>query len=98
MSTEDWGVTLVTAAAIPATLSVILYMLTAPWYRTAFGRAYVIDGLSILALLDIALIVHWTHWIPPEPFVLSLYALIAVGQWLQLGAVIHYQILKRRDT
>jgi len=97
MSTEDWGVFFVTAAAIPATLSVILYAFFAPWYRTAFGRAYVIDGLSIMALLDLALIVHWTHWVPPDHFILGLYALIAVGQWLQLGAVIHYQILKRRD-
>jgi len=97
MSTEDWGVFLVTAAAIPATLSVLLYAAVAPWYRTAFGRAYVIDGLSIMALLDVALFVHWSHWAPPDRFILGLYASIAVGQWLQLGAVLHYQILKRRD-
>ena len=97
MSTQDWAVFLITAAAIPATFGLLIYAFTAPWYRTAFGRAYVIDGLSVAVLLDLALVIHWTHWVPPEWLVLWLYGLIAVGQWMQAGAVVHYQIQKRRD-
>ena len=67
MSTDDWGVFLITMAAIPSTL----------------------------ALLDLALYIHWTHWIPPDRLVLAIYAVIAVGAWMWLGAVIHEQFWKR---
>lgn len=95
MSTDDWGVFLITMAAIPSTLALLLYGCFAPWYRSVIGRARVIAEFGWVALLDLALYIHWTHWIPPRRLVLAIYLVIAVGAWLWLGAVIHEQFWKR---
>lgn len=98
MSTEDWAVFLITAAAIPSTLALLFYALLAQWYRSVFGRARVTAELGWVTLLDLALYVHWSHWLPPDWLRLTLYTLIAVGAWMWLGAIIHEQALKRRGT
>ena len=96
MSTEDWGVVLITLAGTASTAALILYGFFAPWYKSVIGRARVTAELGFVVLLDLALYIHWTHWIPPDRLVLAIYALIAVGAWMWLGAVVHEQFLKRR--
>lgn len=96
MSTDDWGVVLITAAGAASTLALVLYGLFAPWYRSVIGRARVVAEVGWVALLDLALYVHWSHRVIPDQLVLALYALIAAGALLWLGAVFHEQIWKRR--
>jgi hypothetical protein len=96
MSTEDWAVFLVTAAAIAANLFVLLYASLAKWWRSVFGRALMTGEVALAALLDLVLYVHWSHTILPRWIPLTLYALIAAGCWMRLGAVFHEQVWKRR--
>ena len=96
MSTEDWAVFLITAAAIAANLFVVLYAIFAPWYRSVFGRALMTGEVALAVLLDLVLWAHWSHHLIPKPVALTVYALIAVGCWMRLGAVIHEQLFKRR--
>lgn len=96
MSVEDWQVSLVTAAAIAGTLALLLYCSFAKWYLTVVGRARVAAELGWVALLDVALYAHWTHHQIPTWGVLTIYAAIAVGSWLWLGAVVHEQFLRRK--
>lgn len=96
MTTEDWAVCLVTAAAAAATLFVLLYGASAPWYRSVFGRALMTGEVALAVLLDLALWAHWSHHTIPRWVVLTVYTLIAVGCWMRLGAVVHEQFWKRR--
>ena len=97
MSTQDWGIVLITAAAIAANLALLLYAVSAPWYRSVFGRARVTAEVGWVALLDLALYAHWEHVLLPAWVRLSVYAVIAAGSWMWLGAILHEQILRRRD-
>ena len=96
MSTEDKAVALITAAAVASTAALVLYGLFAPWYRSVIGRARVAAEFGWVALLDLVLYVHWSRDVVPDWVALTLYALIAAGAWLWLGAVVHEQIWKRR--
>jgi hypothetical protein len=93
---EDWAVSLITAAAIAANLFVVLYLASAPWYRSVFGRALMTGEIALAALLDLALWAHWSHHDIPRWAVLTIYTLIAAGCWMRLGAVVHEQLRRRR--
>jgi hypothetical protein len=94
VSHEDKAVALITAAAVASTLALILYGLFAPWWRSVIGRARVAAEFGWVALLDVVLYVHWSHKIVPGWLALTLYAVIAVGAWMWLGAVVE-QLWKR---
>lgn len=96
MSSEDWGVVLITAAAIASNLALLLYMASAKWYGSAFGRARVTAEFGWVALLDVALYAHWAHVLLPDWVRLTVYAVIAVGAWMWLGAVINEQFKRRK--
>lgn len=96
MTTEDWGVVLITDAAIASNLALLLYGLLAPWYRSVFGRARVVAEVGFVALLDLALYAHWSHHFLPDWLRLTVYAVIAAGAWMWLGAIVEEQLLKRR--
>ena len=97
MTTEDWGVVLITAAAVASNLALLLYGFSAPWYRSVFGRARVVAEVGFVALLDLALYAHWTHHILPRWLVLSVYTLIAAGAWMWLGAIVEEQLKRRKQ-
>ena len=97
MKELDWEVVLLSAAGLPATLFVFAYGFAAPWWRSVIGRALWVSDLSLALLLDLALVAYWLHFELPAWARLSIYALVAVGAWLRLGAVANNQILKRRD-
>jgi len=98
VSTEDWGIFLITAAAVASNLALLLYAASASWHRSIFGRSRVVAELGWVALLDLALYAHWAHVPLPVWIRLTVYTLIAVGAWMWLGAVIHEQFVKRRGT
>lgn len=98
MSTEDWAIALITAAAVAANLFVILYATTAPWWRSVFGRALMTGEVALAILLDVVLYAHWAHKLVPIWLGLTIYSAIAAGCWMRLGAVVHEQLARRRDT
>ncbi len=91
MSADTAAVLLVLAAAPPQTAFVFYYGLTAPWWRTVVGRALFTKALGLALLIDISLLYQWLgdDYSLRDVVRLTVYALIAVGAWLQLGAFIH---------
>lgn len=80
---------LVIAAAIPATLFLILYPILSPqFYRTWIGRALFTSAGGLAALLDISLLAKWFHLIIPREVLVGILVLIAAGAWLKLAALL----------
>jgi hypothetical protein len=97
MTTEEASTLIIFVAAPATTLFPILYMLTAPWYRSLVGWAIVISKLGLAALVDASLAFHFfgPHYAGRPAFVLGAFSLIVVGTWLYLFALIREQLMKR---
>jgi len=88
---------ILTGAAIPATLFVILYWVFAPWYRSEAGRASWSTMFALAALLDVSLAAYWFHWTIGELVARIIYVLIFAACWMKFGALLHEQVLGRHD-
>jgi hypothetical protein len=84
---EFWRTTTITVAALGQTLFVALY-LTFPWYRSFLGRALFFKAVAFGVLLDIASVARLSGWLNNDALFVTLYGLLAVGIWVQLGAFI----------
>ena len=92
----DW---LVIAAAIPATLFVILYPILSPqFYRSWIGRGLFTSSAGLAALLDLSLLAKWFTIILDRWIVAGILVLIAAGAWLKLAALVHEKWLACRLT
>lgn len=101
---------LVIAAAIPATLFVILYPTLSPsFWRTWIGRGMWTSSAGLAALLDLSLIAKWFGWIMPRLVVAAILLLIALGAASKLHALLREKgiyalawdlpkLLRRRST
>lgn len=93
MSTDTAAVLLIIAAAPAATLFPIGYAWVARdvWWRTPAGRALMTSSTALALLIDISLAYQaFGDDYPAREIVrLSVFALIAAGAWLSLGALIH---------
>lgn len=99
MTTQQIGTWLLYFAAPAANLFPVLYALSAPWHRSAVGRAIVTSKVGLALLVDAAVIAHFTRSLTypyHDQLVLFAFALIAVGTWMYLGALTEEQIRKRR--
>lgn len=80
---------LVIAAAVPATLFVVLYPLLSPqFWQTWIGRALFTSSAGLAALLDLTLLSKWFELLVPRELLSLILALIAAGAWLKLGALV----------
>lgn len=91
MSNEDLALLLVEIAAPAQTLFVLIYGsgIWSKWWRSLIGRALFTKALGLALLLDISLANQW--W-GPYPYMeeigLAVLALVAVGAYLQLLALL----------
>jgi hypothetical protein len=88
MSAADLSLFFIWVGAIPQTVFVLLYGFASPWYRYTTGRAIFTKALGLALILDLSIAVHHFGQLPTwvGPVVLGF---VAVGCWLQLGALVH---------
>lgn len=80
---------LVIAAAVPATLFVVLYPILSPqFYRSWIGRALETSSFGLAALLDLSLLAKWFGLILAREVVTGILVVIAAGAWLKLAALL----------
>ena len=93
MSADTVAVLLVLAAAPAATLFPFLYGWVARgvWWRTPTGRALMTSSTALALLIDISLAykVFGDDYALRDVVRLTVYALIALGAWLKLGALVY---------
>lgn len=91
MSADTAAVALVIAAAPAATLFPLLYAWVARgvWWRTPTGRALMTSSVALALLIDISLAYQafGDNYALRDVVRLTVFALIAVGAWLKLGAL-----------
>lgn len=97
--TDTIAVLLIVAAAPAQTAFVILYGVGSPWWRSVVGRALFTKALALALLIDISVAYHFLgdNYALREVVRLSVFALIAIGTWLQLGALIYERRRRGRD-
>lgn len=97
--TDTVALLLILAAAPAQTLFVIFYGIGSPWWRSVVGRALFTKSLGLALLIDISLLYNWLgdDYALREVVRLGVFTLIAVGAWLQLGALIYERRRKGRD-
>jgi hypothetical protein len=96
---ETVALWIIWAAAPPATLIVLLYAATAPWWRSSAGRALMTSKVALALLIDLSLLFHaWhDHLEAKEAIALVVYALICAGSWLMFLELVRAQVLRRRS-
>lgn len=93
MTADDAAVALIIAAAPAATLFPILYAWVARgiWWRIPTGRALMASSTGLALLIDISLAykMFGDDYALRDVVRLSVYALIVLGAWLKLGALLY---------
>lgn len=87
------------AAAPPATMLVVLYAATAPFWRTSAGRALIVSKIALALLIDLTLLFHAVpgHIEAKMRIALVVYVLIAAGAWLMFLELVRAQVLRHRS-
>lgn len=92
MSSDDWAVLLVEVAAPAQTAFLLIYGsgIWSKWWRSLIGRALFTKALALALLLDLTVFAELFGYDYPyhEQTTLMVVALIAVGSWLQLIALL----------
>ncbi len=92
MNADLAAVILVLIAAPPATLFPLAYAWIARgvWWRTPAGRALMTSSTALALLIDISLLYQWLgdDYALRDAVRLTVYALVALGAWLKLGALL----------
>ena len=93
MSADTLAVVLVIAAAPAATTFPFAYawISRGVWWRTPTGRALMTSSTALALLIDISLAYKFfgDDYALRDVVRLTVYALIALGAWLKLGALIY---------
>lgn len=101
MTADTAAVLLVVAAAPAATVFPFLYAWVARgvWWRTPTGRALMTSSTALALLIDISLAYQafGDDYAARDVVRLSVYALIATGAWLKLGALAYETWWNRDD-
>ena len=99
MSADHWAVALTLLAAPPATVFPFAYAWISRgiWWRTPTGRALMVSSTGLALLINISLVYRVLgDYALRDTVRLSVFALIAVGVWLKLGALV-YESWRARD-
>lgn len=93
MSADFAAVLLIIAAAPPATVFPFAYAWIARgiWWRTPIGRALMTSSTALALLIDISIAykAFGDDYALRDAVRLSVFALIAAGTWLKLGALLY---------
>lgn len=93
MSADTAAVLLVIAAAPAATLFPFCYAWIARgvWWRTPIGRALMTSSTALALLIDISLVykAFGDDYVLRDAVRLTVFALVALGAWLKLGALLY---------
>lgn len=93
MSADTLAVVLVIAAAPAATIFPFLYAWVARdiWWRIPTGRALMTSSVALALLIDISLAYQafGDDYALRDAVRLTVFALIAAGAWLKLGALVY---------
>jgi hypothetical protein len=90
---------MVYATAPAQTLFILIYGFGSPWWRSPVGRALFTKALGLALLLDLALLFQWLgtdYWFR-DPARLTVFGLILLGAWMQLGALLMERRAVSRD-
>jgi hypothetical protein len=100
MSADTIAVLLIIGMAPPATLFPIIYGLTAPWWKTLLGRALMTKATGMALLIDISLIYNFLgdDYYLRDAVRITVFALIFLGTWMQLGALAVERLRARREA
>jgi hypothetical protein len=101
VSADTWAVVLVIIAAPPATLFpfCFAYISRGIWWRNPTGRALMTSSTGLALLIDISLLYNWLgdDYALRDAVRLTVFAVIAAGAWLKLGALLHTAWRARGD-
>lgn len=101
MTADTAAVLLVVAAAPAATLFPFLYAWVGRhvWWRNPTGRALMTSSTALALLIDISLVYQafGDDYALRDAVRLTVFALIAAGAWLKLGALVYETWLNRGD-
>lgn len=93
----DWTLRLYTAAAVGQTLFVVVWAFL-PWWQTTVGRALMVKSFALMLILDWSLATYHLGPFPHQQEIgVSLFGLVALGIWVQFGAIAREIWLGRRD-
>lgn len=98
MNAETISFWLLVFAAPPASLFVLTYGTTQPWYRSWVGWALVVFSGGLALLLDISLAyrIFGADYRARDALRLTVFSMVGVGSWLMLFALCRELIQARR--
>lgn len=100
MTADGIARVLILLAAVPATLYWILFVFNTPgWWRRPVGRALGIKATALMLLCDISAAYQILGNDYPYRDVarITVFLLVVLGLWLQLGALVHERWKGRRN-
>lgn len=99
MDADTVALALIVIAAPPATLFPLVLGFTTQWWRRPITRALMTKAVGLALLIDISLVYTWfgDDYALREVVRLTVFALIALGAWMQFGALIAEKRRDRRD-
>lgn len=100
MTTADkLAVAMILAAAPAVTLFPIVYGLTSPWRRHLLGWGLLMSSTGLALLIDISLAYQWLgdDYALRDAVRLTVYALIVVGAWIMLAALVLVKVRAFRE-
>lgn len=82
---------LIAAMALPVTVYWFVYTFTMPWWKSVVGRALWTKATGMALLIDISLTyqIFGDDYFLRDAVRLTVFSIILVGLWLQLGALLH---------
>lgn len=94
---------MVYATAVPATLFIVLYAFTVPWWSTMIGRALLVSSTALALLIDLSALYHvlGADYLGRDLVRLAVLALVFLGASLKLTALLGEKWAARkarRDT
>lgn len=92
MTADDVARVLILAAAIPATAYWVLFVFgTRGWWKRSVGRALAVKATALMLLCDIsaAYQVFGSDYPYRDAVRITVFLLVVLGLWLQLGALVH---------
>lgn len=97
---RHWTLIALTIAAFPVTTFPLLYLVSAPWYKSQLGRAVLIKSLSVAFAIDFSVVYRYWAFTSNLKILLTIWfcmvVFIGVGASYQLGVFLYTHFIKPR--
>lgn len=97
MGIDFWRTAALLAAAIGQTAFVVLYAFF-PWWEKFLGRALFFKAFALGLLADVAIFGRLTDWRYEDETFVAMYALLALGIWVQFFAFLRVRLAHRQAS